>query len=129
MKFVLVFVVLGVIAVTARPEDDKYTTKYDNINIDELIQNDRLLRNYVDCLLGTKPCNKDGEELKKVLKDGLRTKCAKCNDTQKEAAKKLAIHLIKNKKPWFDELTPVYDPDHTIVELYREDLKAEGIEL
>lgn len=50
--------------VFGKPSDDHYTTKYDNIDIDAIIKNDRLLRAYVDCLKGTKKCNKDGEELK-----------------------------------------------------------------
>lgn len=48
----------------AKPADDEYTTKYDNVDLDAIIKNDRLLRSYIDCLLGTKKCNKDGEELK-----------------------------------------------------------------
>nr|ARM20137.1 chemosensory protein [Galeruca daurica] len=129
MKLSLVVcVILAVVVVSAKPEE-KYTTKYDNINIDEIINNDRLLRSYVDCLLGTKPCTKDGEELKKVFKEALDSKCSKCSDAQKEAAKKIGIYLIKNKRPWFDELVEVFDPDHTKLEQYKDELKAEGIEL
>ncbi|XP_056639217.1 ejaculatory bulb-specific protein 3-like [Diorhabda carinulata] len=121
-------VIFAVVVVSVKTEE-KYTTKYDNINIDEIINNDRLLRSYVDCLLGTKPCTKDGEELKKVLKEALETKCAKCSEAQIEAAKKIGIHLIKNKRPWFDELVEAFDPDHTKLDQYKEDLKAEGVEL
>ncbi|XP_056639212.1 ejaculatory bulb-specific protein 3-like [Diorhabda sublineata] len=129
MKLSLVVcVVLAVVVVSARAEE-KYTTKYDNINIDEIINNDRLLRGYVDCLLGTKSCTKEGEELKKVFTDALDTKCAKCNDKQKEAAKKIGKHLIQNKRSWFDELVAAFDPEHTKLEFYKEDLEAEGIKL
>lgn len=44
--------------------EEKYTTKYDNINIEDVIENERLLKNYVDCLLGRGPCTPDGFELK-----------------------------------------------------------------
>lgn len=45
-------------------ERKKYTTKYDNIDIHEIIKNERLLKNYVDCLLEKGPCTPDGLELR-----------------------------------------------------------------
>lgn len=49
-------------------ERKKYTTKYDNVDLDEIIKSDRLLKNYVDCLLEKRPCTPDGLELKSKLK-------------------------------------------------------------
>lgn len=45
-------------------DDPKYTTKYDNIDLDEIIKSDRLLKNYVNCLLDKGKCTPDGAELK-----------------------------------------------------------------
>ncbi|CAG9837567.1 unnamed protein product [Diabrotica balteata] len=116
------------VAVSARP-DDKYTTKYDNVNLDDIIKSDRLLRNYIDCLLGTKKCTADGEELKKVLPDALKTECAKCSDAQKNGAKKIITHLIKNKRQWWDELEARFDADHSYAKSHEKELKELGIEL
>jgi hypothetical protein len=44
--------------------DEKYTTKYDNINIDEILASDRLVDNYVKCLLDKGRCSPEGAELK-----------------------------------------------------------------
>ena len=44
--------------------DEKYTTKYDNINIDEILASDRLVDNYVKCLLDKGRCSPEGIELK-----------------------------------------------------------------
>lgn len=41
-----------------------YDTKYDNIDLSELLKNDRLRKNYVKCLLNEGPCTPDGQELK-----------------------------------------------------------------
>lgn len=41
-----------------------YTTKYDNIDVEQILKNDRLLNNYVKCLLDTGRCTPDGTELK-----------------------------------------------------------------
>jgi hypothetical protein len=44
--------------------DEKYTTKYDNINLDEILDSDRLLDNYIRCLLEKGKCTPEGIELK-----------------------------------------------------------------
>lgn len=48
--------------------DEKYTTKYDNVDLDEIIGNKRLLKNYVNCLLDKGNCTPDGQELKSEYK-------------------------------------------------------------
>jgi len=44
--------------------EEKYTTKYDNINIDEILASERLLGNYIKCLLDQGRCSPEGTELK-----------------------------------------------------------------
>ncbi|PSN33542.1 hypothetical protein C0J52_25415 [Blattella germanica] len=36
--------------------DDKYTTRYDNINIDEILSNDRVLKNYIKLAVTLAEC-------------------------------------------------------------------------
>lgn len=66
MKFALVVTVaaLMVFSVFAAPQEDKYTTKYDNVDIDQILKNERLFNNYVQCLLTDKGCTPDASELK-----------------------------------------------------------------
>lgn len=58
------FAALLVCSVFARPQEDKYTSKFDNINLDEILQSNRLLNNYVNCLLDKGSCTAEGKELK-----------------------------------------------------------------
>lgn len=44
-----------------------YDTKYDDIAIEDILSNERLLSNYVKCLLNEGPCTPDGQELKGLL--------------------------------------------------------------
>ncbi|KAJ8925794.1 hypothetical protein NQ315_009644 [Exocentrus adspersus] len=125
---VLLFVALCAFAY-ARPEEKKYTTKYDNIDLDEILKNDRLLRAYVDCLKGTKKCTNDGEELKKILPDAIDTDCSKCNETQKNGARKVIHYLIKNKREWWNELETIYDTDGKYRKKYEEEAKKEGLDI
>nr|UMT69257.1 chemosensory protein 5 [Ophraella communa] len=122
-------VVLMIVVASAAPADDKYTSKYDNVNLDEIIKNERLFRGYIDCLLGTKSCTKDGEVLKKLLPDALKTKCERCTEAQKKGAKKMIRYLLQNKRDWWNELEAVYDPEHVYVKEYENELKEEGIVL
>ncbi|GLV39840.1 Ejaculatory bulb protein III [Carabus blaptoides fortunei] len=108
--FVAVFAVL-VAMVTAVPKpDDKYTTKYDHINIKEILDNDRLLGGYLKCLKGAGSCTPDGAELKTHIPDALNTECSKCSQTQKDKAEEVLEFLYNKKKSDFDELAKIYDP-------------------
>lgn len=68
MKVVLGLLVVFVALAAATParvvRQDKYTTKYDNIDLDSILKNDRLLNNYINCLLGKGNCTPEGTELK-----------------------------------------------------------------
>nr|UTN00846.1 chemosensory protein [Semanotus bifasciatus] len=130
MKSAIVLFVVALCGIAlARP--DGYTTKYDNVDLQEIIKNDRLLRNYVDCLLGKKKCTNDGEELKKVLPEAIKEDCAKCNETQKNGARTILVYLLKSKRDWFNELEAIYDPEGSYrqkyVEKYGDELKKEDI--
>lgn len=41
-----------------------YTTKYDNIDLDEILNNQRLYKKYFECLTNKGRCTPDGKELK-----------------------------------------------------------------
>ncbi|XP_075158715.1 antennal protein 10 isoform X2 [Haematobia irritans] len=49
---------------TAAPVKSTYDSRFDNIDVDEILQQERLLKNYVKCLEGTGPCTPDGKALK-----------------------------------------------------------------
>lgn len=51
-------------AVSLSLGDEKYTTKYDNINVDEILGNKRVLTNYIKCILDEGPCTSEGKEFK-----------------------------------------------------------------
>ncbi|CAG9860081.1 unnamed protein product [Phyllotreta striolata] len=130
MKAAIIFCAVVLVAiVSAKPAEDKYTTKYDNIDLDAIIKSDRLLKNYVDCLMDRKGCTKEGETLKAILPDALKTKCAKCSESQKNGAKKMIRYMLKNKKDMWKELEAVYDPEGIYKKTFADELKAEGIEI
>nr|WJJ63295.1 chemosensory protein 10 [Pachyrhinus yasumatsui] len=129
MKGLAILVFIGLSGLVYCKPGDTYTDKYDHINIDEIIKNRILLERYVDCLKGSKKCNKEGELLKKTLPDALLSGCSKCTKTQETASTKLIIHLIKNERPWWNDLQKIYDPSNEYVVKYADKLKEAGITL
>lgn len=41
-----------------------YNNEFDNVNLDEILNQDRLLNNYIKCLESAGPCTPDGKMLK-----------------------------------------------------------------
>ncbi|KAJ8983039.1 hypothetical protein NQ317_013244, partial [Molorchus minor] len=120
MKVYLVLLVAFVAVISA--DEVKYTTKYDNVDLDEIIKSDRLLKNYVNCLLDKGKCTPDGAELKKVLPDALHSECSKCSETQKKGSKRIIRYLIDNKADWYTELEGKYDKTGDYKKKYQEEI-------
>ncbi|XP_066259548.1 ejaculatory bulb-specific protein 3-like isoform X1 [Euwallacea similis] len=131
MKNSVIFFLLALASVycSALPEDTRYTTKYDNVDIEEILKSDRLLKNYMNCLLDKGRCTPDAQELKNNLPDGLENGCSKCSPKQKEIGRKVLKFLIEEKRPYFDQLEAKYDPNGKYRARYDADLKKEGIQL
>jgi Insect pheromone-binding family, A10/OS-D len=45
--------------------EEKYSRRYDNIDVNTIFRSSRLLHHYVDCLLDKKPCPPEGKDLKR----------------------------------------------------------------
>lgn len=46
-----------------------YTSKFDNVNLDQILKSERLLNNYHKCLMDRGPCTPDAAELKRKFLD------------------------------------------------------------
>lgn len=45
--------------------EERYTDRYDHLNLDEIISNKRLLSSYIKCILDKGRCSPEGKELKR----------------------------------------------------------------
>ncbi|KAG5326575.1 PEB3 protein, partial [Acromyrmex heyeri] len=103
-----------------------YTTKFDNVDVDAILSNDRLLNGYVGCLLDKNPCTPDAAELKKNLPDALEHDCAGCSEAQKNMADKISHHLIDNKPDDWKLLEDKYDSTGAYRRRYLENKSGDG---
>ncbi|TDG46423.1 hypothetical protein AWZ03_007197 [Drosophila navojoa] len=125
MKASLVILLLGLFAALAlaRPEK-KYTNKFDNVNVDEVLTNNRILTAYIKCLMDKGPCTAEGRELKKLLPDALESECSKCTDVQRRNSNKVINYLRINKAKEWDELLDKYDSKGIYRAKYEKHVKA-----
>ncbi|XP_058816000.1 uncharacterized protein LOC131679309 [Topomyia yanbarensis] len=128
MKFLIV-AVLALVSIVSVQSQNKYTTKYDGVNLDEILKSDRLFNNYYKCLMDQGRCTPDGNELKRVLPDALKTACEKCSEKQKEGTERVLQYLITNRPKQWAALQQKYDPDNVYVNSYREEAKNRDIKV
>ncbi|XP_055541809.1 ejaculatory bulb-specific protein 3-like [Wyeomyia smithii] len=126
MKFFIV--ALTLVALVAA-EDDKYTTKYDSVDVDEILNSDRLFINYFKCLMDEGACTPDVNELKRALPDALENDCAKCSEKQKTQSTKVIKNLTEKRPEQWKLLKAKYDPNNKYVEKYADDADKDGIKL
>lgn len=97
--FVALFATTIIVTETIANEEEKedaktkYDIKYDNIDIDELLKSERLLTNYIKCLMEEGSCTEDGRELKENLPDAINTDCSKCSEKQKVGSEKVMHYM------------------------------------
>ncbi|KAJ8925805.1 hypothetical protein NQ315_009655 [Exocentrus adspersus] len=103
--------------------DKTYTSKYDNVDVDKILSNDRVLTNYIKCLMEEGPCTSEGRELKRTLPDALSSGCTKCNAKQKQTAEKVMKHLMSKRNKDWERLTKKYDPQGLYKQKYEEHLE------
>ncbi|XP_044726922.1 ejaculatory bulb-specific protein 3-like [Chrysoperla carnea] len=110
MKLSVVFVIVAFATIVYAAPQSGYSTKFDSIDLEAIIANDRLVDSYVACLLERGKCTAEGEELKKNMKDAVETCCSKCSDKQKKGTRIAFSHLEKNKPEKLSELRAKFDP-------------------
>uniref|UniRef100_U5ESI4 Protein serine/threonine kinase aedes aegypti n=1 Tax=Corethrella appendiculata TaxID=1370023 RepID=U5ESI4_9DIPT len=108
MKYLTIYIFTIVIALAYAQKT--YKSTFDNVNVDQVLKNDRILNNYLKCLLDKGPCTQEGRELKKTLPDALKTNCDKCTEIQRRNSRKVIDHLQVKKPQEWKKLLDKYDP-------------------
>ncbi|KAK7865719.1 hypothetical protein R5R35_005513 [Gryllus longicercus] len=107
-----VFGIAVAVLVTDASAVDKYPDKYDNINLSDILSNERLFKRYLGCLLADndRSCNSEGKELRKYIPEALTNNCAKCTEKQKNGAERVIRFLHDQKPADFQKLLAKWDP-------------------
>lgn len=87
------FCIIAIVYVAISNCEETYDLKYDNVDVDEILKSERLLSNYIKCLMDEGPCTENGRDLKDTLPDAIETDCSKCSEKQKEGSAKI-MHFM-----------------------------------
>ncbi|XP_069685714.1 ejaculatory bulb-specific protein 3-like [Periplaneta americana] len=115
---VLLLLAIAHHASTVPASSDKYTTRYDSIDVDGILKSERLLKSYFNCLMDKGPCTREGQELKKTIPDALLTDCSKCSEIQKKQAGKVMAYIQLHHPDVWEAVLNKYDPDGTFRKRY-----------
>ncbi|PBC26787.1 ejaculatory bulb-specific protein 3 [Apis cerana] len=78
--------------------EELYSDKYDYVNIDEILANDRLRNQYYDCFIDADSCiTPDSMFFKSHITEAFQTQCKKCTEIQKQNMDKLAEWFTTNE--------------------------------
>ncbi|VVC97647.1 allergen Tha p 1-like [Leptidea sinapis] len=108
---------------------EEYSSKYDNINVQEIIDNKRLLESYAHCVLDKGKCTPEGKELKEHIIDALETGCSKCTEKQKSGTELVITHLVNNERAIWEEACAKYDPEGKYKAKYEDLAKEKGLKI
>ncbi|KAM3963369.1 chemosensory protein 15 [Aphomia sociella] len=95
-----------------------YDQRYDYFDVDNLVQNPRLLKKYIDCFLDKGPCTPVGRVFKLVLPEVVVTSCAKCTPSQKNFARKTFDAFKRLMPEDHEELKKKIDPSNKFYESF-----------
>lgn len=94
----------------APPPGGYYTTRYDHIDIEHILNQKRLVHYYTECLLDRGPCTPQGIEFKRILPEALKNNCLRCTEKQRFVTLKSIKRLKKEYPSVWAELSALWDP-------------------
>nr|AVM86427.1 chemosensory protein [Corythucha ciliata] len=108
-----------------------YTSRYDNVDVEEILKNQRLYSKYFTCLTHTdaSKCTTDGRELRRIVPDALATGCSKCTAQQLDSATKVIKYISEHKPEDFKKLLALYDPTGEYKRTFATKAAERGIKL
>ncbi|KAJ2948462.1 hypothetical protein O0L34_g7711 [Tuta absoluta] len=117
------FTLVCVLALAAIACAETYTNRYNNVDVDEILGNRRLLLPFIKCVLEQGKCSPEGKELKSHIREALENNCAKCDPRQREGARKVIAHMVNHEPAYWNQLMDKFDPQRKFAHKYENDLK------
>nr|AZB49397.1 chemosensory protein 5 [Heortia vitessoides] len=102
---------------------DFYSSKYDDFDVQPLLENDRILLSYTKCFLDEGPCTPDAKDFKKIIPEALETSCGKCSPKQRVLIKSVIRAVMERQPKSWNELVDRYDEDRKYRESFNKFLE------
>ncbi|CAG9563983.1 unnamed protein product [Danaus chrysippus] len=102
-----------------------YSSRYDDFDIQPLLENDRILLSYTKCFLDQGPCTPEAKDFKKAIPEALETTCGKCSPKQKQLIRKVIKALIEKQPQAWEQLVEKYDTEKKYRESFNKFIEEE----
>nr|UTN00842.1 chemosensory protein [Semanotus bifasciatus] len=89
----------------------RYSSRFDNIDVDSILASKRILANYIKCILDAGPCTAEGREIREHIPEAITTNCEKCTEPQKKIVRKASTFIMKNRPQEWEKIRRKYDPE------------------
>nr|AIX97824.1 chemosensory protein [Cnaphalocrocis medinalis] len=109
MRPIVAMFLLAIIGLAAAAPAEK-TDDSDEVNVDEILANRRLLLPYIKCALEQGKCSSSGKKVKDHIKKSLQNDCETCTEKQKKDTNAVFKHLINKENDYWNQLIAKYDP-------------------
>nr|XP_032519915.1 ejaculatory bulb-specific protein 3-like isoform X1 [Danaus plexippus plexippus] len=107
-----------------------YSSRYDDFDIQPLLENDRILFSYTKCFLDQGPCTPEAKDFKNFLSEAipeaLETTCGKCSPKQKQLIRKVIKAIIEKQPQAWEQLVEKYDTEKKYRESFNKFIEEEN---
>ncbi|XP_052743731.1 ejaculatory bulb-specific protein 3 [Bicyclus anynana] len=100
------------VLVTSLVMAEFYSSRYDDFDIQPLLENDRILLGYTKCFLDQGPCTAEAKDFKKAIPESVETTCGKCTPKQKQLIREVIRAVMTNHPEAWKQLVDKYDKDY-----------------
>ncbi|XP_015592534.1 ejaculatory bulb-specific protein 3 [Cephus cinctus] len=95
---IVLLVATVAVAIVSSENVELYSDKYDYVNADEILANDRLRDQYFNCFTGAGPClTPDAKFFGGNFPESLVTQCKRCTERQKIMFDKVVVWYTENR--------------------------------
>ncbi|KAL6261464.1 hypothetical protein P5V15_006554 [Pogonomyrmex californicus] len=95
LNFIVTIIAITLTCVFAK---ELYSSQYDDIDIGEILNNEKLRLQYYNCFLDIAPCRTaDAKFFKGIIGEAIQTQCRKCTEKQKENLDYMVDWYTKNQ--------------------------------
>ncbi|CAH0401231.1 unnamed protein product [Chilo suppressalis] len=114
----LCFLVVVVVVAYAAPYE-----KEESYNVDETLENRRVLLPYLKCALEQGKCTSNMKDMKKDIRKSLTFKCVECTEKERRDSRKIIKHLINKEQDYWQQIVQKYDPDRKAATDFEKEFK------
>lgn len=86
------------------------------IDIEKVLDNNRMLTNFIRCFLRKGPCSPEARDFRKLLPKLAKTMCSDCSPRQRFIIKKVFKHLMEERPKEWELLMDRFDPQRKYAE-------------